>query len=339
VTKSVLVTGGTGFVAGWCIVELLRRGYTVRTTVRSQAKERIVRETISSFVESDERLSVFIADLNLDDGWELAMDGCDSVLHVASPLGISNSLSPEELVATARDGTIRVLGAARNVGVRRVVMTSAAAAATPPLQDGDSFSDESVWFDPYESQVDAYRQSKRMAEKAAWDFMRTCDCGMALTTILPGAVFGPALSTHSLGSMQVIERLLQGRVPATPRLAFEVVDARDLADLHIRAMESELAAGERLLAVGELMWMSDIAHSLREHLGPLASKVPTRALPDFVFRLLSLLDPSLRAMAPRLGREIRHTSQKARALLGWQPRSAVITLIDGARSLLQRAAS
>lgn len=337
--QTVLVTGGAGFVAGWCIVELLRRGYTVRTTVRSLAKEPAVRAAIASAVDADDRLTFFAADLTKDEGWPLAMAGCDYVLHVASPLGIGGAQGSEDLATPAREGTLRVLQAATNAGVKRVVMTSAAAVATPPLQGGDSLSDEAVWFDPREPNVDAYRQSKRLAEQAAWDFMRTHRTPTTLTTILPGAVFGPVLTTENMGSVQVIDRLLQGRVPASPRLGFEVVDVRDLADVHIRAMESAQAAGERWLAVGEFMWMSDIARTLRAQLGAAANKVPTRTLPNAVFRLMALFDPSLRPMTPRLGRKHLHSSAKARELLGWAPRPAAVTLADCARSLAPRGAA
>lgn len=330
--QTVLVTGGTGFVAGWCIVELLRRGYIVRTTVRSLAKEPAMRKAVAAQVDAGDRLAFFVADLTEDAGWQSAMTGCDYVLHVASPLGIGSG-SQEDLTIPARVGTLRVLRAATEAGVKRVVMTSAAAVATPPLQQGDSLSDETVWFDPREPNVDVYRQSKRLAEQAAWDFVRSNNPSPALTTILPGAVFGPVLTKENLGSVQIIGRLLQGRVAANPRLGFEVVDVRDLADVHIRAMESPRAAGERFLAVGEFMWMSDISRTLRTQLGAAASKVPTRILPDFIFRLSALFDPSLRPMTPRLGRKYLHTSAKARELLGWQPRSTVATLVDCARSL------
>jgi dihydroflavonol-4-reductase len=333
--ETVLVTGGTGFVAGWCIVELLRRGYVVRTTVRSLSKEAAVRAAVASAAGSSDRLTVFAADLTKDAGWEAAVTGCDCVLHVASPLGSDAPGAPDAVIIPARDGTLRVLGAATQARVRRIVMTSAATTATPPLQSARcSVSDETVWFDPAEPNVDAYRQSKRLAERAAWNFMRDYRGATTLTTILPGAVFGPVLTTENLGSVQVIGRLLQGRVPANPRLGFEIVDVRDLADLHLRAMTSVLAGGERFLAVGEFMWMADISQTLRAQLGTSASKVPTRTLPDFLLRLMSLADPSLRAMTPRLGREHRHTSAKAERVLGWRPRPATATLVECAQSLV-----
>jgi nucleoside-diphosphate-sugar epimerase len=334
VTETVLVTGGTGFVAGWSIALLLQRGYAVRATLRSDSRESAVCAAVASVAGSTDRLSFVAADLTRDTGWDAAMANCTYVLHVASPLGSGAPSDPNAVITPARDGTLRVLRAATKAGVQRVVMTSAAATATPPLSSArHTISDETVWFDPAEPNVDAYRQSKRLAERAAWDFMKDHAGPTTLTTILPGAVFGPVLTTHNLGSVQVIARLLQGRVPANPRLGFEVVDVRDLADVHIRAMTSAQAAGERFLAVGEFMWMKDISRTLRDQLGASASKVPTRVLPDFVFRLMSLVDSSLRAMTPRLGREHRHSSEKARRVLGWQTRPAVETLVDCARSL------
>jgi dihydroflavonol-4-reductase len=167
-TETVLVTGGTGFVAGWCIAELLQRGYRVRTTVRSLSKEPAVRAAVAS--GSSDRLTFFAADLVREQGWDTALVGCDYVLHVASPLGGDVSRDPNALIAPARDGTLRVLRAATNAGVKRVVMTSAAAAARPP-HGSDSVSDETVWADPADRQFDAYRRSKILAERAAWDFM------------------------------------------------------------------------------------------------------------------------------------------------------------------------
>jgi nucleoside-diphosphate-sugar epimerase len=308
----------------------------VRTTVRSLSKEAALRSAVASAAGSSDRLTVLVADLTKDDGWDEAMTGCDYVLHVASPLGSEGPGDPDAVIIPARDGTLRVLGAAAKAGVRRVVMTSAATTATPPLQSArSSLSDETVWFDAAEPNVDAYRRSKRLAERAAWDFMKAHRGSTTLTTILPGAVFGPVLTPENLGSVQVIGRLLDGRVPANPRLGFEIVDVRDLADMHIRAMTSALAGGERFLAVGEFMWMADVSRVLRAQLGTAASKVPTRTLPDFVLRLMALADRSLRPMTPRLGREHRHTSEKAERVLGWRPRPAAETLVECAQSLLR----
>lgn len=329
--KTVLVTGGTGFVAGWCIVELLQRGYAVRTTVRSPSKEPAVRAAVASVVEPGDRLTFVVADLTKDEGWDAAVAGCDYVLHVASPLGGETSRDPNAFIAPARDGTLRVLAAAAKAGVKRVVMTSAAAAARPP-ESSNRVSDESVWADPADRQFDAYRRSKILAERAAWDFMagRTT----AFTTVLPGAVFGPVLTKESLGSAGVIQNLLHGRPPGIPKIGFWIVDVRDLADLHIRAMVSPEAAGQRFLAAGDFMWMADIAETLRSALGDRANKVPTRRLPNFAVRLLSLFVSQLRMITPLLGRRNELTSAKARRVLGFSPRPATTTIVDCADSLV-----
>lgn len=332
--ETVLVTGGTGFVAGWCIVELLQRGFAVRTTVRSLAREQAIRAALSAVVDPGDRLTCFVADLTSDAGWDTAVAGCDYVLHVASPLGWDNSQGPNSLLIPARDGALRVLRAATQAEVKRVVLTSACAAATPPLSSADSINDETLWTDPENRQLNAYQRSKTLAERAAWQFMQDYRGPTTLTTILPGAVFGPVLSAENLGSVQVIGRLLQGRLPGNPRIGFEVVDVRDLADVHIRAMTGAQAAGQRFIAAGPFLWMADISKTLREKLGASARKVPARTLPDFVLRLFSIFDPTLREVTPRLGRKHLHTSEKAQRLLGWQQRPVAVTLVDCAESLM-----
>jgi len=328
--ETVLVTGGTGFIAGWCSVELLRRGYAVRATVRSLSTEAAVRTAVASAVDAGNRLTIVAADLTKDEGWDAAAAGCDYVLHVASPLGGGDK---ESLIAPARDGTLRVLRAATNAGVRRVVMTSAAAAARPPVDSG-RVADETIWADPADPQFDAYRISKILAERAAWDFMNTSGRSTTFTTILPGAVFGPVLTREHLGSAQIIQRLLDGKFAGMPRLGFSVVDVRDLADLHVRAMTAPEAAGQRFIAASEFVWMEDIARALRAQLGARAGKVPTRTLPNFVVRFLSLFVPSLRSLTPALGRANILNADKARRLLGFSPRDVKSTVVDCAESLL-----
>ena len=333
-TETVLVTGGTGFVSGWCIVELLKRGYAVRTTVRNLPRERAARAAIAGYTDLGDRLTFFVADLTSDEGWDDAVAGCDYVLHVASPLGGDSPKDADTLILPARDGTLRVLRAATKAKVNRVVLTSSCAAASPHLAGADSVSDETVWTDTADESLNAYRKSKVLAEQAAWEFMRHYAGPTALTTILPGAVFGPVLTRENPGSVQVIGRLLQGRVPGNPRLGFDVVDVRDLADVHILAMTSPQAAGQRFIATGEFLWMADVSKALRAELGPSASKVPTRALPNFVLRLLARFDPGVRAVTPGLGRKHRHVSEKAQRVLGWRPRPATETVVDCARSLI-----
>jgi nucleoside-diphosphate-sugar epimerase len=330
----VLVTGGNGYIAGWCIAELLNRGYAVRTTIRNLSKETMVRSSIAAAADT-RNLAFFAADLTKNDGWKAAAAGCDYVLHIASPLGMNNSRNPNDLIIPARDGTLRVLQAAVTARVKRVVITSAANAASPSSYTEDGVTDETLWTNTDDPTLIPYRLAKTLAEKAAWEFMRTMACDTTLTTILPGAVFGPILSRDNLNSVQVVGKMLRGEMPGLPRIGLEVVDVRDLVDLHIRAMMAQAAAGERFLATGELIWLSDVAKVLRDNLRTDAKKVPTRAIPDFIVRLMAIFKPELREITISLGRKNRHTTRKAETLLGWKPRPAHETLIDCAKSLLE----
>ena len=327
-TETVLVTGGTGYIAGWCIADLLTRGYRVRTTVRDTARKAVVRSAVASVVDPEDRLTFAVADLTSPAGWDAAADGVDYVLHVASPLSGADMLTP------AREGVRNVLSAAAAAGVKRVVMTSAANTASPSSYTEAGVTDETLWTDPEDLTIIPYRRSKTVAEKAAWDFMASYDGPMTLATVLPGAVFGPILSTDSIGSVQIIKRMLKGSMPGSPRIGLEIVDVRDLVDVHIRAMTSPAAAGQRFLATGEFTWMREMARTLHDGLGPAGAKVSTRQLPDWVVRLTSVFDKSLREITVSLGRRNRHTTEKAERLLGWRPRPAAETVIDCAKSLI-----
>jgi nucleoside-diphosphate-sugar epimerase len=336
--ETVLVTGGSGFIGGWCVVELLKRGYTVRTTVRSLSKAPAARAAIAAEVDPGDRLSFYAAELTKDEGWDEAVAGCDYVLHVASPLGADDPKDPQVLIVPARDGALRALKAAAKAGVKRVVMTSSVAAASPPENTADSLTDERVWTDPQGDGVGAYPQSKVIAEKAAWDFIKAHGGTTTLATVNPALVIGPVLTKENLGSVQVIQRLMNGSMPGYPRLGFNLVDVRDVADLHIRAMTTPEAAGERFIAAGGFFWMGDIAKVLKAELGARAAKVPTRPLPDFVLKLISIFDRTLRVVTPSLGRKHAFSSDRAKRVLGWAPRPATTSIVECAQSLIARGA-
>jgi dihydroflavonol-4-reductase len=293
---------------------------------------------VSSVVAPAGRLSFAVADLTADDGWAAAVKDVDHVLHVASPLGMTGG-DADALITAARGGALRVLRAATAAGVRRVVLTSAANAASPSSYATEGVTDETLWTDPDDPALIPYRRSKTLAERAAWDFMAGNGSSTELTTVLPGAVFGPILSTSTIGSVDIVRRMLSGAMPGVPRIGFEIVDVRDLADVHIRAMTAPAAAGERFLATGEFTWMAHMARTLRDGLGPDARKVRNFRIPDFAVRLAARFgDASLREITPALGRRNRHSTEKARRLLGWQPRPAAETVLDCARSLLDHDA-
>lgn len=331
--ETVLVTGGSGYIGGRCVVALLEKGYRVRASVRDLASEGAVRAAIGSVVDPGDRLSVCALTLTSDEGWAQAAQGCAYVLHVASPLGVAEPKNPDELIVPARDGALRALGAAIDAGVRRVVMTSSVAATSRPPSAGDGVADESVWTDPDLKGVSAYARSKTIAERAAWDLIGRRSGATTLAVVNPALVLGPVLSRDYSGSVQVVERLLTGRVPGLPRLGFNVVDVRDVADLHLLAMTHEAAAGQRFVAASDWKWMSEMAAALRSHLGVEAERVPTRRIPDFVLRLAALFDKDLGAVTGDLSRRREVSSAKAQRVLGWTPRPAEDTIIDTARSL------
>lgn len=335
--ETVLVTGGSGFIGGWCIVELLRRGYIVRTTVRSLDKEAAVRAAVSGEVDPGDRLSFYAATLTDDAGWDEAVAGCDYVLHVASPLGTDQPKTQDDLIIPARDGALRALRAAAKAGVKRVVMTSSVSASSPEDRGPDGTSDEHQWTPRAEGVAHAYPQSKMLAERAAWEFA-AANPGTELVTILPSLVLGPVLSPENLGSVQVVSRLMAGRVPGLPRIGFTLVDVRDVADAHLRAMLLPEAAGERFIIAAEWRWFAEIAAVLRARLGAKAAKVSTRKIPDFVLRIAALFDPALKLVAPGLGRRHGFTSAKAQRVLGWTPRPVDDTIAECGESLVAKGA-
>lgn len=336
---TVLVTGGSGYIGSWCVIRLLQQGYTVRTTVRSLARESAVRAVIAKEVDAEDRLSFHAADLTSDAGWNAAAAGCDYMLHVASPVAIEEPKNADDLIIPAREGTRRALGAALDAGVKRVVLTSSVAAATPRSGARTSLSDETVWTDLDDRDVAAYSRSKTLAERAAWDLVRSSGGATTLATVNPSVVLGPVLSRDYSPSVQLVERLLTGKVPGLPRLGFCIVDVRDVADLHIAAMTAPQAAGERFIAAGDFVWVGDLAALLRARLGSAAGKVPTRKIPDLVLRFAALFDRSLAAVTPRLGQRRAFSSAKARDMLGWRPRPLEETVVDCARSLIASGVS
>lgn len=330
--KTVLVTGGTGFVAGWCIVQLLQQGYRVRTTVRSLDREPALRAAIATQVDAGDALSFAVADLTRDEGWDAAVAGCDHILHIASPLGREAPKDRDALIAPARDGALRVLRAAVAAKVDRVVMTSAAATARE--RGSNAIANETIWADPDDPLLDPYRRSKIVAERAVWDFMASAGGGATLTTILPGAVFGPVLPGGDPASVWVIANLLKGSPPRLLNLGLSVVDVRDLAAAHIAALTAPDAPGERFLATGNFLWMPDIARILREKLGRDGTKIPDRTLPDGLVRLLALFMPQLRMFRHDLGQRREADDGKAARRLGFAPRPVEQTLLDCARSII-----
>jgi nucleoside-diphosphate-sugar epimerase len=334
--STVLVTGGSGFIGSHCILQLLAAGHRVRTTVRNPKREADVRAMLRGGSAEGDRLSFVTADLERDSGWQEAVAGCDYVLHVASPFPLNVPKDENELIVPARDGALRLLRAARDAGIKRVVLTSSFAAIGYGHEPRAIPFDETMWTNPDGDDVPPYAKSKVLAERAAWDFVAREGGGVELSVINPVVVFGPVLGPDYSTSILIVQRLMDGAMPGCPRLTFGVVDVRDVADLHIRAMTHSAANGERFLAVaGDFMWLHDIAGVLKRRMGVSAKRVPTFQLPNWVVRLAAMRDPAVQQIVPELGKMKNATSEKARRVLGWTPRSNEEAIVATAESLVR----
>jgi len=326
-SESVLVTGGSGFAAGYIVRELLGRGLRVRTTVRDLARADAVRQRLATPGD----LSFVAADLLRDDGWDAAAQGMDYVVHTASPMPVGE-FRGHDVIRPAREGTRRVLEAAHRAGVRRVVLTSSTAAALPAVPGTPA--DETVWSDLPDKPQYIYPRAKTLAEQDAWRLARDWPDGPELTTVLPANIQGPALDDDLGPSVSLIRLMLTGKMPMVPRIGYAIVDVRDLATLHAEALTAPAAAGRRFIAAGEFLWLRDMAAILRERLGARAAKAPRRQLPDWVVRAAAPFNAEMAQLAPTLGVRSQVSAAQAERLLGWRTRPAADSVTDTATSLL-----
>ena len=336
---TVLVTGGTGFVGAQTIAQALEAGHAVRTTVRSSARQPdVARMLAAAGAPRSDSVAFVQADLTSDAGWAEAVDGADYVLHVASPFPTRQPKDPDELIVPARDGALRVLRAARKAGVRRVVLTSSFAAVGYGHPDGQHVFDETDWTDPTAPGITPYVKSKTIAERAAWDFVEREGGGLELAVVNPVGILGPVLGPDLSSSIRIISTLLSGQLPAAPPMWMNVVDVRDVADLHLRAMTDPGAARQRFIAVaGDPISFHEIALALRSALGARASKVTTRTAPAWVFKALAVVVPPVREISPQLNIIRAASNEKARRVLRWEPRSNEEAAVACAESLLGQA--
>jgi nucleoside-diphosphate-sugar epimerase len=317
---TVLVTGGTGFVGSHCVCQLLQKGYRVRTTLRSMSRKKEVIELLSNGgITSFDKLEFIEADLMKDEHWDEAVKGCTYVLHVASPLPAKMPKDEKEIIRPAVDGTLRVLRAARGAGVKRVVVTSNFGAVGYSHKDPNTVITEEEWTNP-KDKMTAYNRSKVLAERAAWDFIDKEGGDLELSVINPVFILGPSLGYDAPSSFSVLQHLLDGSMKAVPNIPFNIIDVRDVADLHIRAMTNPNAGGQRFLALaGGIIRMPEMAVLLKDKLPELATKISTRVLPNWVLNLVGLFNAQAR-LAASLVKVIRNPSNaKARRVLGWTP--------------------
>ena len=332
----VLVTGGSGYIAGVLIRQLLAAGWQVNTTVRDLGREQALRQLLGADDgEARERLHCFGANLLADAGWAEAAAGCSHVAHLASPLPPGVPRDANELIVPARDGALRALRAARDAGVQRVVMTSSVAAISYGHGPGEHRFTEADWTRLETPGIPPYVQSKTVAERAARDWVAREGGGLEFCTVNPSVVLGPVASADYSASVLLVRSLLDGRMPAMPRIGFGIVDVRDVADLHWRALTAPgSVANERFIACGGFLWLREIAAVLRAELGAQAQRVPTRQMQDWTVRLLAKVSPTVRAAASQLGTVRHQDSSHARERLGWVPRAPREAIVATARDLI-----
>ena len=328
---TVLVSGGSGYIAGYLIRQLVAAGWTVHATVRSLAREAPLRQLLAV---DDTRLRVFAADLMADAGWADAMAGCSHVAHLASPLPAGVPRHADELIVPARDGALRALRAARAAGVQRFVMTSSVAALSYGRGRGVHRFTEADWTDLSRPGLTPYVRSKTVAERAARDWVAREGGGLSFCSICPSVVLGPVWGPDYSASVAVVQKLLDGSLRALPDFGFSVVDVRDVADLHLRALTAPGLDGERFIAAGRFMMLREVAEVLRTALGPQADRVSTRTVADWLVRLAALFNPVARAVVGELGSVRQLDASHAQAVLGWATRPVEQSIVDCARSLI-----
>lgn len=332
----VVVTGGSGFLGSHCVARLLDAGHQVRATIRHENREAPARAMLlRAGTAGAGRIEFAVADLSVDAGWAEAMSGCDYALHLASPHPPSRATDDARLIRTARDGTLRVLRAAWEAGVRRVVLTSSFVAVGYGGEPRTTPYTEEDWTD-HRTPNTAYVRSKTIAEREAWSFAGRGAGGTELCVINPVAIFGPVLGADYAPPIAIVKRMLDGGMPAVARVSFGVVDVRDVADLHVTAMVHPAAAGERFLAVaGDPVSMWDIAEVLRRRVGPAAGRLPRWELADRLTRIAAVFRPTMGATLDELGRYRASSNAKARRLLGWSPRTSEDAIVATAESLIE----
>ena len=331
------MTGGTGFVGSHCVLQLLNKGYNVRTTLRSLSrKDELIEALLGGGASGLENLSFVEADLSKDTNWDEAVKNCDYVLHVASPITLERPKDENEMIGPAVEGTLRVLRASRGAGVKRVVLTSSFGAIGYGHKPTEVPFTEETWTDTTYKGISAYVKSKTLAEKAAWDFIKNEGGGLELSVINPTGIFGPLLGSDVASSLQIIQQLMNGTLKATPQMNFGIVDVRDVAEAHLRAMEIPEANGQRfILQAGKTLSMHEVAMILRDNMGNQASKVPTKVMPNWLVRVAGLFNSTARTIVPQLGQFKNASSEKARTILGWKPRTNEEAIVASAESVVR----
>ena len=337
-SKPILVTGASGFVALHTIIQLLQQGYTVRATLRSLSREAEVRETISKHVQANDRLEILPADLEQESGWNEAMQNVEYVLHIASPFPLFEPKHEDELIVPAVQGTQRVLRAAHQAGIKRVVQVSSNAAISAGHSGENKIFTEADWSD-VEKNIGAYSKSKTLAERAAWDFINGAENlnKMELAVINPPLILGPVPNKDVRTSIELVRTMMLGQVPGVGRIKMGAVDVRDVASAIILAMNTPEAAGNRfLVAADKSMWLKDIADLLYDKYAARGYKINRIQFPSFLVRFIALFDKKISRVTESLDWDYELSNEKAKRILKWTPRSAEESILSMAESLIEQ---
>ena len=315
--KNILVTGGTSFIGKHCIAQLIEKGYNVRTTIRDINRSEEVRSDLEKHLKKDIDLKFFEADLIKDEGWNDAVSGCDAIIHIAGPFPVGFEGGEKELTGPHEDGAMRVFKFAKENGVTRIVLTSSVASVwmDSTIEDTVRYIDESNWTDLSDGNIDAYTKGKALKEKAAWDFVAKND-SIKLTTILPSVVFGPGIgSPVRRGSLELFLMLINKEMPVAPPLKVGVVDVRDVAKMHVAALENDESIGKRIILAENSYWMKEVCGMINE----LGHKAPTFSPPVFLVKFLANFDKTMKPVKPLFGVDFSFNTGLAKDILGYDP--------------------
>jgi dihydroflavonol-4-reductase len=334
-STKVLVTGAGGFVGLHTMVQFLQQGYSVRGTVRTESHAQRVKEALSKHISTD-KLELVLADLLIDEGWSEAVNGCEYVLHVASPFPAEDPKDENELIIPARDGVMRILHAAHAEGVKRIVLVSSTAAIVGDHVGENMTFSNSDWTD-LEKCRSAYQKSKTIAEQSAWDFINGPENTnkMEMASVNPTNIFGPVLDDHHHTSTEWFRTLLRAEIPGVARNQLDLVDVRDVVDALLSAMTLPQASRNRFLLNGASISIPELADILHRNFASQGYRVPTRVMPDFLVRLFAIFVPKTRPVARSLGWKYNLSTEHTRSTLNWQPRPYEKSILDMANSLIE----
>lgn len=333
-TDTVLVTGVSGFIASHVTAKLLSEGYAVRGTVRNKDKGQRIVDALAAKGNDTSKLELVEADLGDDAGWKDAVQDCRFVQHIASPFPFDAPTDREALVPAARAGAMRVIEQAIGAGAERVVMTSSMVSMMgQPGRGNHMLVKEDDWSDPDWRPLTAYPVSKTRAERAVWDYVESQNLKDRLTTVCPGLVFGPDTYDNGGASLAIIKGLFAGAFPMIPRIAYPIVDVRDCASIHIKAMTARDVGGRRLMAAANTLWISEISGILAKAYPQ--AKLPTRIMPNVLVKMAALFDTSIKSIVPDIGTFHEADAAYVSSLTGVIPRPAKDAVLAAAESLIE----